>query len=85
MVATWVADRTVQATLNTGCSQTLVTYGLVRENMVDWCKPVRMRCIHGEVGQYERGYVDLRIAKQRGRMRIGFVPKLDSQMIMGRD
>lgn len=44
-----------------------------------------MWCIHGEADQYDRGYVNVRIANRRGRMRVGLAPELDSQMIVGWD
>lgn len=85
MLTPWIAGTAIQATLDTGCSQTLVRSGLVPKNIVDWCKPVRICCIHGEADQYERSYVDLRIANQKGKMSVGFAPKLDGQMIVGWD
>ncbi|KYO46039.1 hypothetical protein Y1Q_0021621 [Alligator mississippiensis] len=44
-----------------------------------------MRCIHGQREQYERGYVDVKITSCKGRLRTGLTPKLDGQMIVGRD
>ncbi|KYO25977.1 hypothetical protein Y1Q_0003755 [Alligator mississippiensis] len=45
----------------------------------------RMRCIHGKMEQYERGFVDVRIAGCKGKLHIGLAPQLDGQMIVGRD
>lgn len=63
-----VAGKPIQATLDTGCSQTLVRAKIVPKNAIDWCWPVRMHCIHGEAEQYERGFVNVRITNRKGKM-----------------
>lgn len=85
VVTPWVVGKAIQATLNTGCSQTLLRAGLIPEDNIEWHRLVRMRCIHGREEQYQRGYVDMKVAKRTGKMRVGFTLELDGEMIIGRD
>lgn len=85
MVIAWVAGRVVQATLDTGCSQTLLRAGLIPDHVVEWCKPIRLWCIHGGANQYERGYIDIKVANRKGCMKVGSAPELDREIIICRD
>lgn len=85
MVMAWVTGKPLQATLDTGCSQTLIQVGIVPRSAMKWCHPVRMHCIHGEAEQFERGFVGVRIANHKGKLHVRFAPQLDCQMIVGRD
>ncbi|KYO29838.1 hypothetical protein Y1Q_0023181 [Alligator mississippiensis] len=82
MVTMWVEVRLLQATLDTSCSQMLIWVGTIPERVIEWCPPVRMPCIHGEMEQYERDFVDMRIAGCKGKLHIGLAPQLDGQMIV---
>lgn len=44
-----------------------------------------MHCIHGEAEQYERGFIEVRIANHKGKLQVGFALQLDSKMIVGQD
>lgn len=81
----WVAGKAVQATLGTGCSQALLMADLVPDDAIEWCKPVQVCCIHGGVEQYQRGYVDIKVATRIGLMRGRYTLELDGKMIIGRD
>lgn len=85
MLMTCVTVQVVQATLDTGCSHMLLRAGLILDGAIEWCKLFRMRCIHGGADQYKRGYVDVQIANWTGRMKVGFAPDLDGEMIIGWD
>lgn len=85
MVTVWVAGKPLQATLDTGCSQTLIQAGEISKSVIEWCPPVWMHCIDGKTDQYERGFVNVRVAGRKGRLRIGLAPQLDGQLIVGRD
>lgn len=85
VVSAWVTRKPIQAMLDIGCSQTLIRVDLVPQENIQWSKLVQLRCIHRGVDQYERGFLQLKVANHEGCMQVGVATDLNYEMIIGRD
>lgn len=68
--------------LDMGCSQSLI-----RANVVPWEQlrksTTKMTCIHGEVMQYERKFIPIRVMEHQGELKMGIAPKLACEVVPG--
>lgn len=68
MITVWIEGKPIQATLDTGCLQTLIRADMVPKDKIQWTNPVHMRCLHRGLEEYKRGFVNVEIANRRGKM-----------------
>ncbi|KYO29867.1 hypothetical protein Y1Q_0023200 [Alligator mississippiensis] len=81
----WVEGCPVQATLDLGCTQSLVRANLVQPQGRRKAIPVKVACLHGEAKQIERLWIRLRVMEHQGEFLVGIVPQLAFKMLLGRD
>ncbi|XP_078243772.1 uncharacterized protein LOC144587360 [Pogona vitticeps] len=80
-VDAWVNGDRKRALIDTGCAKTLVR-DLQGEKKDEG---LTVRCIHGDLKNYQTIWADVRVGKEERRMNVGVVPGLSREMLLGRD
>ncbi|XP_025069399.1 uncharacterized protein LOC112551653 [Alligator sinensis] len=85
VIKAWVEGRPIQATLDSGCAQSLVRADLVQPQGRRKAIPAKVACLHGEAKQIERQWIHLRVMEHQGELLVGIVPHLVCEMLLGWD
>ena len=80
-VEAWVNGEEKKALIDTGCGKTLV-----RELQGDKKhEGLAMRCIHGDLKNYQTMWANVKVGTKERQMNIGVVPGLSREMLLGKD
>ncbi|XP_058871703.1 uncharacterized protein LOC131722718 [Acipenser ruthenus] len=83
----WVTlnGKKAEALADSGSAITLVTLDLLSDHVLDYDFKTGVTCIHGDVKHYPTAVVSIGIGTQVVDLRVGVVPHLPHQVILGRN
>lgn len=79
----WVGSCPIHATLDSGCTQSLVRADFIPPLMNHKASLVRMACLHGEAEHAECQWVQPWVMEYPGDLLVRVVPQLACDMLLG--
>lgn len=85
VITAWFGECLVRATLDTGCSQSLIQAELMPKLEVRWAKLLPVTCILGEEMQFNSCYTPIHVMEFQGELRVGLTQKLACELVIIRE
>ncbi len=76
---------TYQALVDSGCNQTSIHQSLIQQRALDTGRKVKVRCVHGDVGDYPLVPVSIKFRGKMHRMEVAVNSHLKHPLILGTD